>query len=126
MKIAYEKEGMIINEEFLQDTVALSIDMLALTPPQIVSMPDIEFDKNLHEQHYSTWKTEEGPYDLVYLRPILFNGRHGAIAVPGQVGNTPKPVMNGDTPNTSSITDTEESGKDEVEARTGTGLSLKM
>ena len=112
---------MVINEEFLQDTVALSVDMLALTPPQIVSMPEAEFDNNLHEKHYSTWKTEEGPYDLVYLRPVLFNGRHGAVAVPGQVGNTPKPVVNNDTSNTPNVTATEGPGcgRNEVEVKAG-------
>ena len=77
-----------MNEEFLQDAVELSVKMLTLTPPQIVSMPDM-FDKRLHEIHFSSWKVEEGPYSLVYLRPILFSGRHGAVAVPGYVGNTP-------------------------------------
>ena len=60
--------------------------MVTQVPPMICSEPQ-KFSEKLHEIKECNWQVNEGPYELVYLRPVLFYGRHGAVAAQGQVGN---------------------------------------
>ena len=60
--------------------------MVTQVPPMMCSEPQ-KFSEKLHEIKECNWQVNEGPYELVYLRPVLFYGRHGAVAAQGQVGN---------------------------------------
>ena len=60
--------------------------MVKQVPPMTCSEPQ-KFSEKLHEIKECNWQVNEGPYELVYLRPVLFYGRHGAVAAQGQVGN---------------------------------------
>ena len=60
--------------------------MVTQVPPMICSEPQT-FSEKLHEIKDCNWQVKDGPYELVYMCPVLFHGRHGAVAVQGQVGN---------------------------------------
>lgn len=68
--------------------------MVTRVPPMICSVRPNEFDDDIHEIKHTSWKVESPPYELTYIRPILFYGQHGAVAEKGQVGNNPtdKPI----------------------------------
>ena len=47
-------------------------------------------DHDIYEDHnikQCAWPIEDGPYKLVYIRPVLFYGHNGSVAAKGQIGN---------------------------------------
>ena len=70
--------------------------MVTQVPPMICSVKPNKFDDDIHDIKHTSWKVESPPYELTYIRPILFYGQHGVVAVKGQVGNNP--VEKEDTP----------------------------
>ena len=63
--------------------------MVTQVPPMICSVKPNNFDDDIHDIKHTSWKVESPPYELTYIRPILFYGQHGVVAVKGQVGNNP-------------------------------------
>ena len=79
----------MISDELLDKAIDIVVNMLTLTPPQLMAMPK-DFSEELHEIRSNNWTDcEDDLYDLVYFRPILYHGRNGAVAVQGSVGNRP-------------------------------------
>ena len=76
-----------MSDELLDKAIDIVVNMLTLTPPQLVDMPK-DFNEELHEIRSNNWTDcEDDSYDLIYFRPILYLGRNGEVATPGLVGN---------------------------------------
>ena len=70
----------------IQKASEIAWGMVTQVPPMICSEPR-KLSEKLHEIKECHWQVNDGPYELVYLRPVLFHNRHGAVAAQGQVGN---------------------------------------
>lgn len=77
------EQHITLPQAFIKDAVELSVNMLMLNPPQVMSMPTT-YDKDVHE--IKTTRDKQ-VVNMVYFRPILYQGRHGAVVVTGQIGN---------------------------------------
>ena len=80
------KEGVELPDEFITAAATITWEMVTLIPPAISCMPR-KFDKHYNEECNALWKVKKGPYELVYIRPVLFFGSDGHVGVAGQVGN---------------------------------------
>ena len=65
--------------------------MVTQVPPMICSEP-IKFNEKFHDIKECKWQYNVDHFELVYYRPVLFYGIHGAVAAQGQVGNRACPI----------------------------------
>ena len=70
----------------LREAAKIAQEMVTLIPPMICSQP-VRYNEHHHDIKQCAWTIEDGPYKLVYIRPVLFYGRNGNVAAKGQVGN---------------------------------------
>lgn len=73
-------------KEALKQLSQIALSMVTQVPPMICSEP-IKFNEKFHAIKESKWQDNISDYELVYYRPVLFYGIHGAVAAQGQVGN---------------------------------------
>ena len=89
----YESEhnhtDISLPDDIFQRAAQIAFSMVTQVPPMICSVKPNEFDDSIHDIKHTSWKVESPPYELTYIRPILFFGQHGVVAVKGQVGNNP-------------------------------------
>ena len=78
-------------KEALEDLSRITLSMVTQVPPMICSEP-IKFNEKFHAIKESKWQDNISDYELVYYRPVLFYGIHGAVAAQGQVGNRACPI----------------------------------
>ena len=70
----------------LREAAKIAEEMVTLIPPMICSQP-VRYNEHHHDIKQCAWTIEDGPYKLVYIRPVLFYGLNGNVAAKGQVGN---------------------------------------
>lgn len=58
------------------------------TPKPIIVCQPVEFDSRTHNCELECWNVkQQKPYQLFYVRPVVYRSYHGSVACKGLVGN---------------------------------------
>ena len=76
----------------VEKVVKLTWKFVTTSKPIIVCQP-MEFDSRIHNCEPECWNVkQQKPYQLFYVRPVVYRSYHGSVACKGLVGNVLKTV----------------------------------
>ena len=75
-----------VTKKLASDIGEIILDMLMLSPPAIVCMPE-KFKKAWHTDYREYWNKSKASGPLFYFRPLMLHGTCGPVAVKALVGN---------------------------------------
>ena len=75
-----------VTKKHATDISEIVFDMLMLSPPAIVCMPE-KFKEAWHTDYREHWDKSKTSEPLFYFRPLMLHGTCGPVAVKALVGN---------------------------------------
>lgn len=72
--------------DYISNAIKLAWNMITVHPPMVIDTPKT-FSEKIHERQSKQWKEGLTKFDLVYMRPVLYESCNGEVAKKGWVGN---------------------------------------